>query len=91
MTFEQFIATRQYAPDLAALIPDAHWDNGPTPSGYVYMGALFIEDVTEAWPEASRKLGKHHLMLGRSEWISDDREALERRLYAWALREGYTL
>ena len=41
------------------------------------------------WPEAAKARGKWHLLIGRDEWITDDLETLERKLYDWAASEGY--
>jgi hypothetical protein len=61
----------------------------PAAKGYLYLDALYIEEVLPHWPEAAKAEGKWHLIIGRNERITDDLEALERNLYDWALSEGY--
>jgi len=58
-------------------------------TGYVYLGKLWIEDVTDAWPADARERGTHYLMLGNCEYVSNDLELLERRLYEYARDEGF--
>ncbi len=90
MTFEQFQATKTNCDDLGEKIPDARWDDEPVPAkANIYLDCLYISSVMPHWPEAARKEGNWHLLLGRCEWISDDLESLERRLYDWAVSEGY--
>lgn len=90
MTFEQFQATRRYRADLTKAIEDARWMLEPPPNGFTYLGdQLYIEFCQEHWPEAARKKGLFYLLLGWDEWISNDLTALERRLYDWAITEGY--
>lgn len=89
MTFAEFQTTRVWCDDLGAKLQDAHWEGEPDGKGNVYLDCLFIEQVQPHWPEASRALGKWHLLIGRADWISDDLEMLERKLYQFALDEGY--
>src|SRR4051812_14132272 len=90
LTFEQFQSTRTHCDDLGAKIPDARWDHEPVPAkANIYLDALYIEQVADHWPETARKAGTWHLLIGRSEWISDDLESLERKLYEFAVSEGY--
>ena len=90
MTFEQFQATKTHCDDLGAKLSDARWEDEPVPAkGNLYLDALYIEAIQPHWPEAARKEGKWHLLIGRDEWITDDLESLERRLYDFAVSEGY--
>ena len=89
MTFEQFQATREHSDDLGAVLSDARWEDEPSAKGNLYLGALYIEQVQDHWPEAARKAGKWHLLIGRDESIMDDLESLERKLYEFAVSEGY--
>lgn len=91
MTFEQFQTTRQLCDDLGDALADARWEGGPKATGFLYLGALFIEDVADHWPEGTKAEGKHYLIIGNQEWISNDLKALERRLYDFAVGEGYTI
>jgi hypothetical protein len=89
LTFEQFQAARHYSEDIGAAIADARWDGEPPARGYLYLGELYIEEVQPHWPDAAKARGKWHLLLDRDEWITDDLETLERKLYDWAASEGY--
>lgn len=86
MTFAQFQATRRFveciADDIAAAMGDA-----PSP-GYLYAESLYIDKVTERWPEACRALGQWRLLIERDEWISNDLERLERKLYQYGVEAG---
>lgn len=85
--FRAFQATRVAALDLNAVpgIGDVGLEGAP---GFVYCGSLYIQRVTEEWPERARAEGAYHLILNRDEWISDDLESLELRLYDFAVGEG---
>jgi hypothetical protein len=71
------------------LFADARWDGEPPARGYLYLGELYIEEVQPHWPDAAKARGKWHLLLDRDDWITDDLETLERKLYDWAVSEGY--
>ena len=89
MTFEEFQATRHYSEDIGAAIADARWEHEPPAKGYLYLDVLYIEEVQPHWPDAAKARGKWHLLIARDEWITDDLETLERKLYDWAASEGY--
>lgn len=91
MTFEQFQATRTRCENLGDVLADARWDGEPDGKGFLYLGALYIEDVQEHWPDKAKAAGKHYLLIGNVETISDDLEALEHQLYDFAVGEGYEL
>lgn len=90
MTFEEFQKTRTPCADLCAAVGSAPWDDKPA-KGLLYLGVLYVEGVQPHWPEKTRALGKWHLLIGRCEWVTDDLESLERRLYDFAIGEGYTM
>jgi hypothetical protein len=59
--------------------------------GYLYVDALAIED-TASWTEAARSkphVKRYYLMVGNSEFFSDDLETLERMLYRYAASDGF--
>ncbi len=88
MTFEQFQATRTHCDDICKAL---NFDlGGENPEGNLYLGVLYIEHVNEAWPEEVQRDGQWHLLLGRDEWVTDDLEELELRLYDWQAFEAYT-
>ena len=92
MTFSEFLSTRVWCNDISEKIPDAKWEHEPaTPKGYVYCGLLFIEEVQQHWPTLSRNQVRWHLMIGRQEWITDNLTFVERKLYEFAVDEGYTV
>jgi hypothetical protein len=91
MTFEQFQATRKHCNDLGKALGDARWEDGPAGTGFLYLDALYIEDVPSHWPDAAKAQGNHYLILERCEWITDDLESLERRLYEFAVSAGYSI
>jgi hypothetical protein len=53
MTFEQFQTTRQLCDDLGDALADTRWEGGPKATGFLYLGALYIEDVADHWPEGT--------------------------------------
>ena len=87
MSFEKFQSTRTDCADLGAFLQDESLEGRP---GLIYCGALYIEKANSLWPEEARERGAYDLILGRDEWISPDLETLERKLYAYALSEGFT-
>jgi hypothetical protein len=93
MTFEEFQATRRYCENIGALIVEARHDDEPLPvKGNLYLrDSLYIEEVQPHWPENAKAEGRWHLLLGRDEWITNDLESLERKLYDWAVSEDYEM
>lgn len=89
MTFEQFQASRQHCPDIGEAIKQDMGVTEPVP-GNLYLGSLYIEARQIWWPTEAREQGAWHLLIGNVEWISDDLDMLERRLYEFAVSEGYT-
>jgi hypothetical protein len=94
MTFEQFQATGRAVDNLGDHISDMRFEEMQdaeeivrTP-GRLYLGCLYIENVTENWPEAAQR-GKWYLLIERDETITDDLAGLERELYDWAMASGY--
>jgi hypothetical protein len=87
MTFEAFRATGKYRTDMRELLQD----DSVGPAGMVYLDCLHIDDV-QSWPKTERDctpLGRWYLLIGRSDWQSDDLTKLERKLYEWAGDEGF--
>lgn len=90
MTFEEFQATRRRCDDIGAVIKDAHWEQEPA-KGNLYLDdeyPLYIEETQPHWPEEAKAQGRWYLIIGRSEWITDDLATLERKLYEFAGSEG---
>lgn len=87
LTFEQFRATGRDVPDLRAFdwYPTDPADPRAVP-GRVYLETLYIFDAGETAVPTGRRFS---LILGREEWVDDDLEAIERRLYDWAASEDY--
>jgi hypothetical protein len=91
VTFQEFQATCRHCDDLGSTLNDARWEDDPAPAkGNLYLDVLCIDEVMPHWPDEAKAEGKWHLLIGRDEWITDDLEALERRLYDFAVSEGYT-
>jgi hypothetical protein len=93
MTFEQFQASKRWSDNFYRDLPDQCFpgfpdDDGQIARGWIYDGTYFIDEVLDSWPEDARREGRWHLILERSEFISDDLVDLERRLYAFALQSG---
>jgi hypothetical protein len=90
MTFAEFQATRRWCADLGKAIAEARWQGEPPAKGNLYLdGTLYVEEVQPHWPDATNARGKWHLLLERDEWVTDDLESLERKLFAWAMASGY--
>jgi hypothetical protein len=89
MTFKQFKATKTHCDDIGAVINDARWEGEPAAVGNIYLGQLYIEQVLPHWPEATKARGKWYLLIHRNEYVSDNLESLERKLYEFAKSEGY--
>jgi hypothetical protein len=88
-SFEQFQASRKRSECLQEELSSHLF--GELDCGYIYLGALHIDEVAPHWPDRTRAKGKWHLIIGREEWVTDDLESLERKLYEFALSEDYTL
>jgi hypothetical protein len=88
MTFEQFQASKTWCDDLPNELVNSN-EGERKPRGWLYVGSLYVEQVTNEWPENCRDEGGWYLLLERDEWITDDLEALERKLYAWAMSSGW--
>lgn len=89
MTFEEFQASRREVSDLGAELQDAAFEDCGIASGLVYLNTLYIQHVTDNWPQDARARGAFYLVIGNAEWISDDLTSLERKLYEFADGEGY--
>jgi len=81
MTFEEFQSSKVYSDDLerdgACL---GHDEDEPAASGYLYCGGLYIEDGDD---------DEWSLILANTGWVDTNLETLERRLYQYALSEGF--
>lgn len=80
LTFKDFQRSRRRGEDLS-LCSNAQWENvsGAT-AGFVYLDCLCIKQEPG---------GSYHLTLGNEEWICDELQFLERRLYDFAIRNGF--
>jgi hypothetical protein len=47
MTLQEFVATRKWCDDLGAALSDARWEGEPNARGYLYLDALYIEEVQD--------------------------------------------
>lgn len=87
LTFEDFQGSRKYCDDIAAVL-SADMGTKSVP-GMLYLGVLYIEmRPPQGWTNAS-VTGRYQLVLHNTDWISDDLASLEKRLYDWAVAEGY--
>jgi hypothetical protein len=82
MTFEQFQAskTREASADYAEKIGMHAEYIGASHVLTYFDGTAYIEDDEGEG---------YYLILGRSDWISKDLPALEKRLFDWCVSEGY--
>jgi hypothetical protein len=90
MTFVEFQATRVEVSDLAPVLERIGMDSDgyEGEAGLVYIDALYINSNSPGWAEPARSY-KYLLHISNNEWLSDDLETLERKLYEFALDEGY--
>ena len=79
--FQKWRETRQFVPDLLAVLPDFGGDEG-TPA-LVYPQGLYLEFTN------NESIGKYMLTIENTSKASNDLEQLERELYSWALIAGY--
>ena len=87
MTFEEFQATGYDCADIGAEISDEMLEGL---SGRIYLKSLYIgrwED--DRFGVAPPNGPTWMLTLERCDWVSDDLESLERRLWDWAQAAGY--
>jgi hypothetical protein len=83
LTFTEFQGTRRDGVLKTLLEPvGIDFDDAPEMTGCVYADRLYISVVDH--PQ-----GKYELVIGNCDWLTDDRAALERRLYDFACAEGY--
>jgi hypothetical protein len=84
MTLEQFRAIKVYCGDLGAALNDSHWAPEEAPGiGWLYMGRLYIETLPPGSPH------RWMLTIGNDSEMSNDLAGLERKLYEFAVSEGY--
>lgn len=86
LSFVDFQAKARRVADIGAEI-SADLD-GVRP-GILYPGGLYIECQNQHWSEPAKNNGAYLLIIGRDDWISDDLELLERKLYEFGVDEGY--
>lgn len=84
MTFEQFRATRKFVGNVEEIC-----DGYDAEPGYVYNDALVITIANGTWGEEARNKGAFSLVLANTDFLSDDLQDLERRLYDWACGETF--
>ena len=78
--FKKWQETRQFAPDLAKALPNTEPEE-PT-SALIYEHDLYIELTNQ-------KDAQYMLTIENWSEATNDLESLERKLYEWALRNGY--
>jgi hypothetical protein len=82
MSFADFRATGK---DFDGIVP--HYREEPA-RGRMYLDSLIIEKKPlTGWPNGRPE--EWSLLLGNNDWLTDDLEELERRLFAFAVAEGY--
>lgn len=89
MTFAEFQATRRWYDDLADM-PDWQYPRTDPPEcGYGYLDTCLYIDKRPAtgWPSGRPEAWL--LVIGNRDWLSDDLERQERRLFDFAINEGY--
>jgi len=88
MTFERFQATGKVCEDLGAELCDSSFDEYGKARGRLYLDCLWIQErPTNGWLNGAE--GRWFLLIGREDWLSDDLESLERKLYEFAIDEDY--
>lgn len=87
ITFEQFMSTKKYSPDLGQDLTDA--DLCET-AGFIYCGCLYIEIVSEK-AQKECKLNQYYLIIGREEYTNSILRELEKILYNYALEEDFNV
>ncbi len=90
--FEEFQALRREVADLQP-VSGCDWHKGV--AGFVYevvIGAgLHIEKNNDSWKSTPAEPYAYMLNIGNDEWLSNDLAELERKLYEFAIDEGYIL
>lgn len=84
LSFVEFQRTQKPCDDLGAALSDEALANQP---GLLYCDCLYIETATPHWTNPQNL--RYHLLLGRDDWLSNNLEDLERKLYRFAVDEGY--
>ena len=85
MTFAEFQATRREVPHLGDVINETFVNKTP---GFVYLDRLYIEKQAAWWPEHLKAEGLFYLRIGNVEYVTNESELLECRLYVWAADAG---
>ena len=87
-TFTDFKNSRRHVDDLeGALGISIYCDPGIKCPGLVYLDSYYIEERCDNWPDAAKAEGKYLLIIGNSEWLSDDLDDLEQKLWDFFVRE----
>ena len=91
MTFEQFQATGRDVTDIESIIPDAVGAR----AGRVYCGDLLHIEDTDDWADGGQgwidgDRPRWYLIIANMEYAGE-LEELERRLYGFAVSEGYEI
>jgi hypothetical protein len=85
-TIDEFRATKRRDEDLGAALS---FDTpGGKVAGWIYDGALHIEDTTSWTAERGASPGRYYLLLDRLEFFADEIEPLETRLFGYWLAEN---
>ncbi len=89
MIFEQFQVPAATPRTLVQQLPMRAGRANPLLRAICTLTYLYIEEMQPHWSDAAKARGKWYLLIARDEWITDDLETLERKLYDWAASEGY--
>jgi hypothetical protein len=85
-TFAEFQATRREVPHLGDVIDEPFVNKTP---GFVYLDRLYIEKRAKWWPEELKARGQFYLRIENQEYVANELDLLECRLYVWAADAGY--
>jgi hypothetical protein len=90
MTFREFQSLRREVIDLEP-ISGCDWHKGVPGFTYeVVIGAgLHIEKNNDAWKGTPAEPFAYMLVIANNDWLSNDLTELERKLYVFAIDEGY--
>lgn len=90
MTFHQFVTTKRHVADLETALKMSIYDDPDIKCpGFIYGDSLYIEERNDNWPESSKEAGKFYLQCGDWDCVTDDLDALERKLYDFAVGVGW--
>lgn len=87
-TCKQFKDSRRHVDDLeAALNMSIYDDPNIKCPGLIYLDSFYIEERNDNWTDASKAAGRYFLVIGNWDCVTDDLEALERKLFDYAIHE----